>query len=143
MVLAYNCTTSSVTGFSPFFLLCGRSPRLPIDVAFGLDPKVGPKEHHNQFVKRWKTQMEEAYSIAEHQTAKSTERGKRYHNQKAHSIVLHLGDRILIRNVGCHPGPGKLRSCWEDNVYIVVHRKEENSPVYEVKQEMGLTLNIV
>ena len=63
-----------VTGFSPFFLLYGRSPRLPIDVVFGLDPKVGPKEEdHNQFVKRWITQMEEAYSIAACQAAKSTE----------------------------------------------------------------------
>ena len=138
VVHAYNCTTSSATGFSPFFLLYGRSPRLPIDVAFGLDPKAGPKEEdHNQFVKRWKTQMEEAYLIAERQAAKSTERGKKYHDQKAHSTVLQPGDRVLIRNVGRHLGPGKLRSYWEDNVYIVVGRKGEHSPVYEVKQETG------
>ena len=138
VVHAYNCTTNAATGFSPFFLLYGRSPRLPVDAAFGLNPPSEPAaEDHNQFVKKWKAQMEEAYSIAARHAAKSTERGKRYHDQKTRSSVLHPGDRVLVRNVGRHPGPGKLRSYWEDQVYVVVQRKGENSPVYEVEAING------
>ena len=29
---AYNCTVSSVTGFSPYFLMFGRTPKIPLDV---------------------------------------------------------------------------------------------------------------
>ena len=137
VVHAHNCTTNAATGFSPFFLLYGRSPRLPVDAVFGLKPQLGPgAEDHNQFVRKWKAQMEEAYSIAAKHAAKSTERGRRHHDQRAHSSVLQPGDRVLVRNFGRHSSPGKLLSYWEDQVYVVV-QKREDSPVYEVKTVNG------
>ena len=33
---AYNCMTTKVTGFSPYFLLFGREPRIPVDEEFGI-----------------------------------------------------------------------------------------------------------
>lgn len=34
-------------------------------------------------------------------------------------------------------GPGKLRSFWEDKVYVVTQKKYPDSPVYEIKLENG------
>ena len=33
---AYNCTVSPVTGFSPYFLMFGRNPKLPLDIDLGI-----------------------------------------------------------------------------------------------------------
>ena len=104
VVHAYNCTSNTATGFSPFFLLYGRSPRLPIDIAFGLDRQEGPAaETHQQFVANWKAQMKEAYALAARNSAESHERSKRQHDQRVHSSVLLHGDRVLVRNLGNDP----------------------------------------
>ena len=36
LTYAYNCTHSNATGFSPYYLLYGRHPLLPIDIEFGV-----------------------------------------------------------------------------------------------------------
>ena len=36
LMYAYNCTISPVTGFSPYFLMFGRTPKLPLDIELGV-----------------------------------------------------------------------------------------------------------
>ena len=33
---AYICTVSSVTGFSPYFLTFGRTPKIPLNIEMGV-----------------------------------------------------------------------------------------------------------
>ena len=40
LVHAYDSTWNSATGFSPYFLMYGRQPWLPINVTLGLTPKL-------------------------------------------------------------------------------------------------------
>ncbi|KAJ8010194.1 hypothetical protein DPEC_G00072460 [Dallia pectoralis] len=63
LIYAYNCTKSEVTGFSPFHLLFGRSPRLPIDVFFGIDTSDSPT-NKGEYLETWKRGMQEAQEIA-------------------------------------------------------------------------------
>lgn len=81
--------------------------------------------------------MREAYEIASTAAQKEASRGKRYYDQKAYGAQLHPGNRVLLRNLKERGGPGKLRSHWEDAVYVVVSQKSPDIPVYEIKPERG------
>lgn len=136
LTYAYNCTRSEVTGFSPFYLLFGRAPRLPIDVLFRLTPETGTPDHQ-QYMKKLKNGMREAYEITRENAKKSAERGKRHYDNKVRSSVLEKGDRVLVRNMTPRGGTGKLRSHWEDCIYKVVRQVNKDLPIYEVVPEQG------
>jgi transposase InsO family protein len=57
LVHAYNCTKHKSTGFSPFLLLFGRSPRLPIDLMFNLT-KNEESVPYPVYVSKWKKAMQ-------------------------------------------------------------------------------------
>lgn len=78
--------------------------------------------------------MQEAHSRAKQHFAKAKARSKAYRSTQVLAIELQPGDRVLVRNLSERGGPGKLRSHWEDQVYVVVNRKG-TSPVYEIKPE--------
>ncbi|KAI4896469.1 hypothetical protein NFI96_008001 [Prochilodus magdalenae] len=136
LLYAYNCTCSEVSGYSPFYLLFGRSPRLPVDMLFGLSPQSDPKGPQD-FVQAWKQGMEEAYTIARKNIQKASEKGKRCYDSKVRSSVLQPGDRVLVKNLSPRGGPGKLRNCWEDGIHTVVKRMGSDLPIYEVRPEQG------
>uniref|UniRef100_A0A8C7VB89 Integrase catalytic domain-containing protein n=1 Tax=Oryzias sinensis TaxID=183150 RepID=A0A8C7VB89_9TELE len=104
LIFAYNCTRSEVTGFSPFYLLYGRSPRLPIDALFGLNPKQGDSDRHC-YVEKWKQGMEEACEIARDSAQKAASKSKRNYKSNIKIPTLRPGDRVLIRNLTPRGGP--------------------------------------
>ena len=133
---AYNCTRNDSTGFSPFYLLFGRHPRLPIDMIFNIDQPSSARSY-NEYVQQWKRAMEEAYSIANRRSIAAGEKNKARYDLHAKSIDLHPNDRVLVRNLSERGGPGKLRSYWEKEIHRVIRRKDNFSPVYEIQRENG------
>ena len=41
MLHAYNCTKHDTTGFSPYYLMFGRHPRIAVDLALGRQESSG------------------------------------------------------------------------------------------------------
>ena len=51
VVHAYNSSRNDATGFSPFYLLFGRSPRLPVDLMFGLS-REDTRMNHTEYTEK-------------------------------------------------------------------------------------------
>lgn len=139
VVYAYNATRNDTTGYPPFRLLFGHEPLLPVDVRF-------EKAHGNvqlksksyeEYHRKWMEGMEKAYEIVRRNANKSALKGKRLHDSKYGCASLVPGDKVLVRNFKEKGGPGKLRSYWEEDVHVVIHRPNNDSPVYDVQATGG------
>ena len=114
----------------------GHHPCLPIGLVFNLQ---SPAESitYPCYIDNWQSAMRQTYDIAALKSKARGERVKAYYDHKVHSLVLHPGDRVLIKNLSEHGGPGKLRSFWEEKIYLIVKQKAPDSPVYELEPESG------
>ncbi len=138
LAFAHNVTMNKSAGYSPHYLMFGRSARLPIDEMFGIDPSEGEvtmRKSWKEYVENWEDSMNQAFDIARKHAVASGERNKKYYDQRVRGVDIEIGDRVLYRNRE-KGGTGKLRSFWDNRVFVVTHR-EENVPVYSIKPEKG------
>ena len=133
VVHAYNATRHDSTGYSPFFLMFGRHPRLAIDVAMGLEPK---DDLTVDFTKNLQDRLDLAYKLAVAQAEKSSSRYKSQYDKRVRGSSVCVGDRVLVKNVTIR-GKNKLANVWEDPVYQVVEQPNKDIPVFVVKREDG------
>ncbi len=129
----YNCTKHDSTGFSPYELMFGRQPRLPIYMAFDIMQNREEFKTHLQYVRNLKSRLQRTYNLAMKSAAKFGERNKARFNKHVLESTLDIGDRVLVKNVRLR-GKHKLADKWESLVHVVV-RRASDLPVYTVKPE--------
>ena len=130
LVHAYNCTRSA-TGFSPYYLMFGRPPRLPVDVTLGLAPRTITEPNTTRFAQKLRDKNKWAHRKAEAFQAKEAERHKRNFDKKGKAAALEVGDTVLVR-VTAFKGRHKMQDRWENSEYVVEKRPYPNLPVYVV-----------
>ena len=86
MTHAYNSTRNSATGYSPFFLMFGRKPKLPIDSMF--DQATDKLTGNTPYVNKWYAEMNQAHRIASENSAKSRLAGKEQYDKKCITLPL-------------------------------------------------------
>ncbi|XP_055017481.1 LOW QUALITY PROTEIN: uncharacterized protein LOC129411251 [Boleophthalmus pectinirostris] len=135
VVHAYNCTRNDSTGYSPYELMFGRQPTLPVDLILGLKPPTETHTTHSDYVQSLRQRLKESYALAAENSRKSGERNKLRFDAKVKTAELAEGDRVLVRNVNIR-GKHKLADKWERTIHVVV-RRIDGGPVYVVKPETG------
>ncbi|KAL5019205.1 hypothetical protein ScPMuIL_004927 [Solemya velum] len=94
LVHAYNCTRHETTRQSPFVLMFGREPRLPIDLAFGIDRHVS-KEPTTSYAKQLRDRLQKSYELASTAAKKAQLHQKKYYDTKARAGHIEPTDRVL------------------------------------------------
>ena len=125
LVLAYNSTPHESTGFSPFYLLFGRQPRLPVDILFQRESV--PKQ-----VKEMREALEWAWTKAAETDKTKKEKRKLYYDRKVRGATLEPGDRVLVKEVA-FDRPHKIQDKWSQEIYEVQSRTQPDMPVYRIR----------
>ena len=100
LLLAYNATHSTVTGYSPYYLLFGRRSRIPVDYLF---PTLCDSPHQTRMevsVVAMQKRLKEAFAIARHLTSEKAAKQCRYYDCKAGAVALQPGDVVMVRTNG-------------------------------------------
>ena len=92
LLLAYNTTCSAVTGYSPYYLLFGRRPRMPVDYLFSPLLDSPHQTKMEVFVAAMQKRLKEAFAVVRHLTSEEVAKQCHYCDRKAGAVALQPGD---------------------------------------------------
>ncbi|CAC5426113.1 unnamed protein product [Mytilus coruscus] len=133
VVFMYNATLHSSTDFSPFYLMLGRHPKLPIDLMMNLQSNeedqfenLGKHEYIQLHLRKMKLAHEKAGEKLRAEAVKRSSEQKYTPNH-----VLLEGSNVLLRNRVI--GRNKIQDAWDARKYIIIKRIDPNKHVYFVE----------
>ena len=97
VLIAYNATESLVTGFSPYYLMFGRRPQLPIDLLFPTSRKHNLTHTIDKYVKTLYRCLRKSVKLAQDSALKEALWQKRLYDHKVGAVKLRPRDRVLVK----------------------------------------------
>ena len=137
ILIAYNATRSLITGYSPYFLMFGCRPRLPVDLLFRTVRWDENSRTTDEYVTSLYDKLKFALASARDIAILEAQRQKRHYDRKARAVELHLGDKVLVKLDAFRGQWQKLKNRWGDALYTVVKCVVDGIPVYEVENDMN------
>ena len=121
MMFNYNNSVCDATGYTPYTLLFGREPRLPIDWVLRKHiPEEVSSVPYNQYLEEYTSSMNRTHELAQSVSVKQNEKNAQRAALRKQAVKLTTGDKVLVKNKRETGGPGKLRDHFESEVYVII-----------------------
>ena len=99
MTHAYNCTKHASTTYSPYYLMFGRHPRLPIDVEFGLNkPNCSDNSSKSRYIQKLRRRLNYAFQKASKYSDQQASKYKHIYDKSVKGPQLHVNDISFGKN---------------------------------------------
>ena len=95
--MAYNSSTQSSTGYTPFYLMFGRQARLPIDVLYGTREELYP--FCAEYARLLQTRLSSAFAIVRQHITTTHQQQKEFYDAKIHGEPYNAGDYVWLHNL--------------------------------------------
>ena len=132
----YNSTRHVSTGFSPFWLIMGRKPRLAVDLNMGTSLPEHGLSSSSKYVLDLQKRLNWAHKVAKKQIEKEALKGKKYYDRKVRCSQLSIGDLVLVKRMA-FKGKHKIQDRWEQDIYEVLGTCRGSHLVFQVQKEDG------
>ena len=135
ILLAYNATRSLVTGYSPYFLMFGHRPRLPVNLLFPTVRRDENSQTTDEYVTSLYDKLKLALVSVRDAALLEAQRQKQLYDRRARAVELHPGDKVLVKLDAFRGQQRKLKNRWGDALYTVVKCVADGIPAYEVEND--------
>ena len=137
ILIASNATRSLITGYSPYFLMFGHRPRLPVDLLFLTVRRDENSRTTDKYVTSLYDKLKSALASARNTAILEAQRQKWLYDRKAGAVELHPGDEVLVKLDAFRGQWWKLKNWWGDALHMVVKCVADRIPAYEVENDMN------
>ena len=131
LLMLYNTTPHSVTGISPYTLMFGRRPVLPVDQLLSNTQQNWSED----FVQEQADLVRRAERVAKEYLLKAADADKQRWDRRAFARSIPVGERVLLKQCA-FPGRHKLSNQYGEISHVVVRIKAEEN-LYEVRPALG------
>lgn len=130
VLYCYNTTPHQSTGESPFLLMFGQEPRLPVDFLLGrVQNPVGGRVH--EWIQEHQVRLQTAFDGARAHLEIAAARRKRNYDQHVRDAPLREGQLVFLRDTGVR-GRHKIHDLWSSVVHRISKAPSEGGSVYTV-----------
>ncbi|KAJ8401524.1 hypothetical protein AAFF_G00384430 [Aldrovandia affinis] len=130
VVFSYNTAAHQSTGESPFYLMFGQDPILPIDFLLGRVEEPTEGGVHD-WVMEHQTRLQVAFDGARERLRAAADRRKERHDQKVRDAPILEGQLVYLRDHSVR-GRNKIQDLWSSVVYRVLKAPKEGGSVYTI-----------